>query len=315
MVLVVVYIVYALLRAYLQPRIAPALSRQKGEGLALRRALTVLLPPMVLIIAVLGSILGGVATPTEAASVGAAVALLLGGLRLASGRRTRLIMAALVALGALALLAGVVDIRPQRSDAGVGQWLLVVLAAGLVLVAVAGLLESLRQTFRAGLAAEIATRTMTISAIIFGTIIGASVFSLVFRGLGGDGRIEELLQGMPGGPDGALLFVMALIFVLGFFLDFVEISVIVLPIVGPLLMLMDHDPIWLSVLIAVNLQTSFLTPPFGFSLFYLRGAAPPEITTAQIYLGIAPYVGLQVVGLAILWFFPAIATTLPRLLF
>ena len=315
LVLVAVYIAYALLRAHLQPGVAPALPRKAGDGQSLRRVLTVLLPPMVLIVAVLGSILGGVATPTEAASVGAAVALLLGGLRLTDGRPPWLILAALVALTALALLAGVVDIRPQRSDAGVGQWFLVAIAVGLILVAVAGFLESLRQTFRARLAAEIATRTMTISTMIFGTIIGASVFSLVFRGLGGDGRIEEMLEAVPGGPDGALLVVMALIFVLGFFLDFVEISVIVLPIVGPLLMLMGHDPIWLSVLIAVNLQTSFLTPPFGFSLFYLRGAAPPEITTAQIYLGIVPFVGLQVIGLIILWYFPAIATTLPNLLF
>jgi TRAP-type mannitol/chloroaromatic compound transport system permease large subunit len=151
--------------------------------------------------------------------------------------------------------------------------------------------------------------------MIFGTIIGASVFSLVFRGLGGDGHIEALITAMPGGPDGALLFVMALIFVVGFFLDFVEISVIILPIVAPALILLGLDPIWLAVLIAINLQTSFLTPPFGFSLFYLRGAAPPEITTIDIYRGVAPYIGLQIVGLVLVWSLPAIATTLPRALF
>jgi TRAP-type mannitol/chloroaromatic compound transport system permease large subunit len=116
---------------------------------------------------------------------------------------------------------------------------------------------------------------------------------------------------MPGGADGALLFVMALIFLLGFFLDFVEISVILLPLVVPPLILMGHDPIWLSVLIAINLQTSFLTPPFGFSLFYLRGAAPKEISTAQIYAGVLPFILLQVIGMLVIWFLPAIATRLP----
>jgi TRAP-type mannitol/chloroaromatic compound transport system permease large subunit len=264
---------------------------------------------------VLGSILGGVATPTEAASVGAAGALLLGGLRLSPDRSPLPILAAIAALAALAVLAGSFEIRPQRSDAGLGQWLLAAVAAGLCLAAVWGLWESLRRLRAAGVVGEIATRTMTISAMIFGTIIGASVFSLVFRGLGGDTRIEDILAAMPGGADGALVFVMVLIFVLGFFLDFVEISIIVLPIVGPTLMLLGHDPIWLSVLIAVNLQTSFLTPPFGFSLFYLRGAAPKEISTAEIYRGVAPFVVLQIVGVALIWMFPAIATTLPRLLF
>jgi TRAP-type mannitol/chloroaromatic compound transport system permease large subunit len=120
---------------------------------------------------------------------------------------------------------------------------------------------------------------------------------------------------MPGGADGALLFVMLLIFLLGFILDFVEISVILLPIVTPALIIMGHDPIWLAVLIAINLQTSFLTPPFGFSLFYLRGAAPPQVTTGDIYRGVIPFIALQAVGVAIIWFLPQIATWLPAIMF
>jgi TRAP-type mannitol/chloroaromatic compound transport system permease large subunit len=141
------------------------------------------------------------------------------------------------------------------------------------------------------------------------------MFSLVFIGLGGQERVEWIVTSMPGGPQGALLFCMFLIFVLGFFLDFVEITVILLPLVAPPLILMGHDPVWLSILIAINLQTSFLTPPFGFSLFYLRGAAPPEISTGQIYRGVMPFIILQAVGVLILWLIPQLATTLPDLLF
>ena len=147
------------------------------------------------------------------------------------------------------------------------------------------------------------------------TIVTASIFSLVFVGLGGEERIEEFLKLMPGGPTGALIFCMALIFVLGFFLDFVEITVILLPLITPILILMGHDPFWLAILIAINLQTSFLTPPFGFSLFYLRGAAPPEITTGQIYGGVAPFIVLQIVGIGLIWLFPTISTWLPKVLF
>ncbi|MEX0758434.1 MAG: TRAP transporter large permease subunit, partial [Tistlia sp.] len=161
----------------------------------------------------------------------------------------------------------------------------------------------------------VTTSTTVVVSMIFATILTASLFSLVFRGLGGDQHVEQIVAAMPGGPQGALLFVMALVFVLGFFLDFVEISVILLPLVVPALILMGHDPIWLSVLIAVNLQTSFLTPPFGFSLFYLRGAAPKEISTAQIYAGVIPFILLQVIAMLVIWFLPGIATALPRWLY
>ena len=151
--------------------------------------------------------------------------------------------------------------------------------------------------------------------MIFATILTASMFSLVFVGLGGDERIERFWTAMPGGATGALVFCMALIFVLGFFLDFVEITVILLPLIAPPLILMGHDPMWLAILIAINLQTSFLTPPFGFSLFYLRGAAPPEISTGQIYAGVAPFILLQLVGIALLWSIPALATWLPGMIY
>jgi hypothetical protein len=194
-------------------------------------------------------------------------------------------------------LATVTTLRPQRAAAGALELGLAGVAVILCGLAAAGIFIAVWRLRQAGVLRDIAVRTMTISAMIFGTIIGASVFALVFRGLGGDAHIEALITAMPGGPDGALFFVMALIFVIGFFLDFVEISVIILPIVAPALILLGLDPVWLSVLIAINLQTSFLTPPFGFSLFYLRGAAPPEITTGEIYRGVAPYIGLQIVGL------------------
>ncbi len=176
------------------------------------------------------------------------------------------------------------------------------LAAALLAVGVAALAVALWRLMRRGTLREVAVSTMTVTAMIFATIITASMFSLVFVGLGGETRVETILESMPGGPTGALLFAMALIFVLGFFLDFVEISVILLPLMVPSLITMGHDPTWLAVLIAINLQTSFLTPPFGFSLFYLRGAAPPEVTTGAIYRGVAPFIVLQVVGVALVWF-------------
>jgi TRAP-type mannitol/chloroaromatic compound transport system permease large subunit len=151
--------------------------------------------------------------------------------------------------------------------------------------------------------------------MIFATILAAGFFSLVFIGLGGEERVAHLLENLPGGPNGALLFVMIFVFVLGFFLDFVEISVIVLPLVAPSLILMGHDPIWLGVMLAINLQTSFLTPPFGFSLFYLRAAAPPEIRTGHIYQGVVPFIGLQAIGILLVWAMPFLATWLPATLF
>ena len=151
--------------------------------------------------------------------------------------------------------------------------------------------------------------------MVFLILLGASVFSLVFRGLGGEELVQGVLEAMPGGAAGAMLVVMAVMFFLGFFLDFTEIVFVVVPIVGPVLLTMGVDPIWLGVMIGVNLQTSFLTPPFGFALFYLRGVAPPEVTTMDIYRGIMPFVALQIVGLALVALVPSLATWLPHAVF
>jgi TRAP-type mannitol/chloroaromatic compound transport system permease large subunit len=299
-----------------RPGAAPALRAEEAGQVGVVNVVRMLVPPIVLIVAVLGSILGGLATPPKRPRSGPSAPYLLAGFRLSEGRSS--VFLGLVRRGADRRHrarhrhhAQAPARRRRRRRAGPCGRSPSVLCA----LAAAGVAIAVWRLKRAGVLRDIALRTMTISAMIFGTIIGASVFSLVFRGLGGDGHIEALITAMPGGPDGALLFVMALIFVVGFFLDFVEISVIILPIVAPALILLGLDPIWLAVLIAINLQTSFLTPPFGFSLFYLRGAAPPEITTIDIYRGVAPYIGLQIVGLVLVWSLPAIATTLPRALF
>ena len=316
LLLVAIYVVYMLGKAWLSPQAAPALAvpdRRPGTGDVLRA----LVPPMLLIVAVLGSILGGVATPSEAASVGAIGALLLAAARPqgSQGGSPKPIYLGGAALLALAVLVRLAPVRLQRGDTDLGDWIVGGIAIVLVAVAAGVICIALRRAWRADLLRPVMTSTLTITAMIFATILTASVFSLVFRGLGGDEHVEAIIGAMPGGANGALLFVMLLIFVLGFFLDFVEISVILLPLVAPVLIVMGHDPVWLSILIAINLQTSFLTPPFGFSLFYLRGAAPKEITTGQIYAGVVPFIGLQILGMAVLWLWQPLATAVPDWLF
>ncbi len=312
LLLVGIYIVYLLATAWLSPKSAPAMS-QALERPSLGEICAAILPPILLIIAVLGSILGGVATPSEAASVGAIGALLLAGAK--AGQSRTLIILGAAALGVLALLAGFHPVRLQRTDASIGDWVIGAIATLLILLAAAAITQALWRARNTHMLKPVVTSTMTVTAMIFATILTASIFSLVFRGLGGDARIEEFLHQMPGGAMMALVFVMALIFVLGFFLDFVEISVILLPLVIPPLILMGHDPVWLAVLVAINLQTSFLTPPFGFSLFYLRGAAPKEITTGQIYRGVVPFIALQIFAMGLISLAPSIATTLPGIFF
>ena len=157
--------------------------------------------------------------------------------------------------------------------------------------------------------------TLRISSMVFMILIGASVFSLVFRGFGGDELVARLLNDLPGGVVGAMLVVMLIMFLLGFVLDFIEITFVVVPIVGPVLLAMGLDPVWLGVMIALNLQTSFLTPPFGFALFYLRGVAPAEVTTGQIYQGVAPFIGIQLIMLGLLAYWPQLATWLPGVVY
>lgn len=310
--LVAIYILYVLARGWLRPDDMPPAPTPEGRP-DFAEVAGAVAPPVMLIIAVLGAILGGIATPTEAAAVGAIGAILMAGAR--QGANRQLILAGVVALLVLAIAAGVAPVRLQRSDAGVGSYVLGAIYGVLMLVGVAAILASLWRLHSRDVLAGAVTTTMTVTAMIFATIVMASVFSLVFVGLGGDARVQDILTALPGGATGALIFAMAMIFVLGFFLDFVEITVIVLPLVAPVLILMGHDPIWLAILIAINLQTSFLTPPFGFSLFYLRGAAPPEITTGQIYAGVAPFIVLQIVGIGVIWLLPGLATWLPALVF
>lgn len=310
--LVGIYIVYVLVRAWLLPGDAPA-ARELDAAPTRIEIVSAVAPPILLIVAVLGAILGGVATPTEAASVGAIGALLMAGRR--SGGSTRIIIAGAAALLLLGIAAGLAPARLQRNDIGGVEIALGVFYGTLALIGTIAIVVSLFRAGQSKILLPAMTQTMTVTAMIFATILTASMFSLVFVGLGGEERLEEFLTVMPGGPTGALLFCMALIFVLGFFLDFVEITVILLPLITPALILMGHDPVWLAILIAINLQTSFLTPPFGFSLFYLRGAAPPEITTGHIYAGVTPFIGLQIVAMGLVWLVPALSTWLPAILF
>ena len=251
--LVVLYLVWLLIVAFFRPEVMPAHPHDPNEkrGMA-SRVLKALLPPLLLILAVLGSIIGGLATPTEAAAVGALGAMVLAGLR---GELTR-------------------------------------------------------TTLR-----EVVSRTARVSSMVFLILVGASIFSLVFRGSGGDELVRELLLGLPGGVFGAMLAVMIVMFLLGFVLDFIEITFVIVPIVGPVLLAMGLDPVWLGVMIAINLQTSFLTPPFGFALFYLRGVAPAEVTTTAIYRGVMPFVVIQLIALGVLALWPELATWLPDRLY
>lgn len=312
LLLVGLYLLYILVRGAVRPGdMPPAPSDLAKPGRA--EVVRAVVPPVLLIVAVLGSILGGIATPTEAASVGAVGTLLMAGYRLGVDRR--LIFLGTASLVAVGILAGLFPVRLQRTDLNTSAYLAGAGYAVLVLIGAVAVFFAVRASVRERVIHDAMTSTLTMTAMIFATILAAGIFSLVFIGLGGEERVADLLAEMPGGATGALLFCMLFIFVLGFFLDFVEISVIVLPLVTPSLILMGHDPIWLGVLIAINLQTSFLTPPFGFSLFYLRGAAPKEVATTDIYAGVAPFIALQAVGVLLIWTFPTIATWLPSAIF
>jgi TRAP-type mannitol/chloroaromatic compound transport system permease large subunit len=224
-------------------------------------------------------------------------------------------VAAFGSLLGLILLTSKLDLRIARSAIPTGDVVGIGLA-GLCCVMLAwGLLAALARTYRNGTLIEVMRATTRISSMVFVIVIGAQMFSLVFRGFGGDTMVHDFLTGLPGGALGAMIVVMALMFVLGFFLEFIEITFVVVPVVGPVLLQLGLDPIWLGVMIAVNLQTSFLTPPFGFALFYLRGVAPAEVTTLQIYRGVVPFVTMQLLMLVVLALFPAMATWLPRAIF
>ncbi len=318
LVLVGLYALYTGIVCAVKPSMGPAIPREEltdgtGGGL-FSRVLHALVAPAVLIVAVLGSILVGIATPTEAAAVGAMGATLLGGHRLAPDKATP-IYVGVASIVVLLVLVGNFDLRVARDVISTGEWA-AIWAAGLACVgATWGVLVCLMRVHGDGTLREVNHQTIRISAMVFGIVIGAQLFSLVFRGFGGDDIVHEILVGLPGGTIGAVFVVMLVMFILGFFLDFIEITFVVVPIVAPILLKMDLDPVWLGIMIAVNLQTSFLTPPFGFALFYLRGVAPPEVTTGMIYKGIIPFVTIQVGMLVLLAVFPSMATWLPKVIF
>jgi tripartite ATP-independent transporter DctM subunit len=257
LVLVALYMLYVIAVAAVSPQSAPAIPSDpdapRGAALA-RRLAAALVAPLLLILAVLGSILGGIATPTEAASVGAVGAVLLAALR------------------------------------GEGRLLITLVATVM--------------------------KTAQMTSMVFVILIGATMFGLVFRGFGGDNLVHRALSDLPGGTNGAILAVMVAMFLLGFVMDAFEIIFVIVPIVGPILLAMPGvDPVWLGILIAMNLQTSYIHPPLGPTLFFLRGVAPPAVTTRHIYIGIIPFVAIQLAALIVLWFLPQLATALPRALY
>ncbi len=317
LMLVGFYMLYQLVMAWLKPDSSPAIPREDlgGDGRSyMAQILHALLPPVFLIIAVLGSILAGIATPTEAAAVGAVGAILLAGLRLDEGHGTVIYLSGL-AMIVMLFLASNFDLRLGMNETSNTNIIAIAVAGLLTLLLTYGVIVSLIRVFRAGILTNVVRSTTEISSMVFIILIGAAGFSLVFRGFGGDDIVHEFLTNMPGGTFGAILTVMLVMFVLGFFLDFIEITFVVVPIVAPVLLKQDVNPIWLGVMMAMNLQTSFLTPPFGFALFYLRGVAPPSVTTMQIYRGVVPFILIQLLGLALLWIFPEITTWLPKVIF
>jgi tripartite ATP-independent transporter DctM subunit len=252
LMLVVMFIIFIYFYARIFPNSCPPIQTERTRSEIYKEAFKSIFPPLILIVLVLGSILMGIATPTESASVGA------------------------IGAAIIAFTKGELTFQNLK---------------------------------------EVSLNTVKLSSFVFVILIGASMFSLVFRGFNGDAMIEHFLGSLPGGLFTALLIVMVAIFILGFFLDYIEIIFVIVPLVGPILIANGADPLWLGILISLNLQTSFLTPPFGFSLFFLRGVAPKEIQTRNIYRGVMPYIGIQVLAIIIVAMFPSIATWLPNLMF
>jgi tripartite ATP-independent transporter DctM subunit len=316
LLLAFLYLLFQLTMAWLRPSSSPAVSKVGVDSPALTvwRILALLIPPVALIVAVLGSILAGIATPTEAAAVGAVGAVLLAGFRLAGSSRWPPYLAS-ASLIALLLLSATVDLRIDQTSVSPNEMLFIALALLACAGVAIGSVICLLRAYHAGVLVDVLLSTAKLTSMIFVIIIGAAVFSIVFRALNGDQLVEAFLTNLPGGALASLTVVMVVIFVLGFFLDVIEITYVVVPIVAPVLMLMDVNPLWLGVLIAINLQTSFLTPPFGLALFFLRSVASPDIRTIDIYRGIVPFVIIQLACLAIVAMVPGLATWLPNLLF
>ncbi|MEM6974429.1 MAG: TRAP transporter large permease subunit [Pseudomonadota bacterium] len=321
LMLVGLYMGYLMLTAFTQPQKVPAIFVPLEDRVGPLQVVRVLIPPIFLIVAVLGSILAGIATPTEAAAVGAVGAILLAGERFDESKPWPILLAVISILAVLVLTANF-DLRLTKGEFTPTETTVFWITVALLALAAWGILVSLYrcfgkvdQTTGKSVLSDVMQSTTKVTCMVFVILIGAQLFNLTFRGLGGEDTVHEILSGIPGGATGAMLAVMVLMFVLGFFLDFLEIVFVVIPLTAPTLFLLGLDPVWVAIMMAINLQTSFLTPPFGFALFYLRGVAPPEVRTIDIYKGVVPFVLIQIGALAIIWFFPAIATWLPAFLF
>ncbi|RIJ28249.1 TRAP transporter large permease [Henriciella mobilis] len=316
LILVGFYLLWIALNAWLRPERCPAATTSSSDPLTRKEILFGLGAPLLLIFAVLGAILSGVATPTEAAAIGVAGALLLAGLRLSEAEDRRLvplIYAAFASAALILMITNLVDLRLGVADAGALAYAGVAVSLVATAVFFAGVFASMLVLYRKSQLSPALQSGVHITSMVFLILIGASLFSLVFRGFGGDEIVADLLHSLPGGKWGALIGAMLVMFVLGFFLDFIEIVFVVVPLVTPPLIIMGFDPVWLAILMALNLQTSFLTPPFGFALFYLRGAAPEEIKTSQIWHGAIPFIGLQLMIILLVALVPELATWLPSI--
>jgi tripartite ATP-independent transporter DctM subunit len=314
--LVALYLLWIAFNAFTRPERCPPIQDDDSDPVQLKEIIFGLGAPIFLIIAVLGTILAGIAPPTQAASIGVAGAILLAGLRLASEKDqklSRLIMAALASVILIIVLSNNLDMRAAAENHSTIDFIGMTLTAIAALIFFAGLVAGMLVLHRNAQLSPALKSGVNITSMVFLILIGASLFSLVFRGFGGDDMIADLLAAIPGGKWGALIAAMLVMFVLGFFLDFIEIVFVVVPLVAPPLIMMGFDPVWLAILMALNLQTSFLTPPFGFALFYLRGAAPDGVETMDIWRGAIPFIGLQVIMIAMVAAMPALATWLPSL--
>jgi tripartite ATP-independent transporter DctM subunit len=318
MVLVGVYMAYILIAALIRPKIAPAVPfKGKYDKVFAGRVLLVLVPPLALIVAVLGSIILGIATVNQAGAIGAVGAMIMAGYRLKAGERGAYIPAimAVLSIAAIIILLSLFEIN-VKNIADSEDALAVTLAAIAVTVLLISIAWSAWRAFKIeNTLTYVMVETAKTSSLVFIILLGAAMLTASFRAFGGEELVRDFLTGLPGGFMGKFIVVMAVIFLLGFFLDFIEIAVVVVPIIAPILL---ADPsanvtaVWLGVMIGVNIQTSFLTPPFGFALFYLRGVAPPEVTTLQMYKGVVPFILLQLLGLFIVGAYPSLVNYLPN---
>ncbi|MGP1356717.1 TRAP transporter large permease [Roseicyclus sp.] len=290
-------------------------AREAFARMARNDLLRVVFPPLILIVAVLGSILGGITNPTPAAALGAAGAIMLAAYRKLKEEngKSKIVIWASFAIVIMILLGVNFDLRITREVVPFEDWVAYVLAQIAYHFAFFGLLFSCWVLYRTSVLSPVVRETAKVTSMVFTILIGSQLLNLVLISFGGEHHIQQYLRSFDN--EFVVFFVvMAILFILGFVLDFLEIIYIVIPIVGPVIYGGTLDPAWVTIMIAVNLQTSFLTPPFGFALFYLRGVAPPQVTTGHIYRGVIPFVLIQVIALVLLYFFPGIVTILPDLL-